>query len=379
MNRLYFVSAALLFVGCGHPKQEFGSICTEAPAPPACGMACDALPGALNTCGDGFHCTEDSTCDATCTIGGHQCGEGYRCTADGFCVDASGPGTNGPDAYCPAINFTPIPTTPSIGLVLDRSYSMNNTDISPDRYTAMKDALTGPSGVVTALQTKAYVGSELYTCNGDNVDLITVPRALNNAAAIRDSMAAGPSDGTPTPEAIDAMVASFAANPPPPGSPPIIVLATDGEPITCIGNDSTKAQSVAAAAAAYAAGIPVYVLAIAQNSQHFQDVANAGQGHQPADPDVPYYPVASAQELKTAFDRIIAGVISCDLSLTSSIDASYAMDGTLTVNGSALTYGTEWALVGGNTIRVLGAACTALKNTPNPIVTATFPCGSVIL
>jgi hypothetical protein len=42
-------------------------------------------------------------------------------------------------------------------------------------------------------------------------------------------------------------------------------------------------------------------------------------------------------------------------------------------------YGTDWTLVGGNTIRLQGAACDALKNSANPVVTASFPCGTVIL
>ena len=54
------------------------------------------------------------------------------------------------------------------------------------------------------------------------------------------------------------------------------------------------------------------------------------------------------------------------------------MNGTVTVNGMMLQYGVDWTLVGGNVIRVQGAACNSLKNTPNPSVSATFPCGSVI-
>jgi hypothetical protein len=54
---------------------------------------------------------------------------------------------------------------------------------------------------------------------------------------------------------------------------------------------------VAAAGAAFAAGIPVYVLAMNQNSQHFQDVANAGQGWVAGQPNVPYYPTTNAADL----------------------------------------------------------------------------------
>lgn len=385
MSRLSFAFAASLsLVACG-PK-EFGSVCTEVPAPEACMTACDPSPGAANACPAGFHCSADGKCDAQCTVGGDQCGDGYKCTTDGYCVDDSGPGSNGPDASCPAITFTPMPVTPSIQLVLDQSGSMSGTDIAPTRYKGMRNALVDPTtGVVSTLESKAYFGSKLYTCNGNNDAFTDVPRALNNAAAIRTSIdGKAPGSNTPTASAITKAVADFAATPPPAGSPPIIVLATDGEPNSCnqnLSQNQYNQQSVDAAAAAYAAGIPVYVLAISANQtllNHLQAVANAGQGHQANQPNIPYYPANNAAQLAAAFQTIINGVISCDLKLTSSIDDASAMNGTVTVNGQVLVYGTDWVLVGGNIIRLQGAACTMLKGATNPMVNATFPCGSVI-
>ncbi|MFN0250109.1 MAG: vWA domain-containing protein [Kofleriaceae bacterium] len=282
---------------------------------------------------------------------------------------------NGPDANCPAVNFTPMPATPSIQLVLDQSGSM-----FPTRYPQMRDALVNnATGVVSTLETKAYFGSLLYTCNGNANDFTPVPRALNNAAAIRTSIDSKTNGtNTPTAAAINAAVAGFTAVPPPAGSPPVIVLATDGLPNSCDNLNNPEAASVAAARAAYTAGIPVYVLAINQNSQHFQDVANAGQGHVAGQPNITYYPTTNAADLAAAFQTIINGVISCDLSLTATIDDGQAMNGTVVVNGMTLQYGVDWILVGGNVIRVQGAACTALRNSANPMVSAQFPCGSVI-
>jgi len=378
MNRLYLAAACLsgaLAFGCG-PK-EFGSVCNEVPAPAECMTACDPSPGAAASCTAGFHCSPDGKCDAQCTPNGGQCGDGYTCTTDGYCVDdGSGSGMLPIDASCPAVNFTPMPTTPSISLVLDRSGSMGGTDVSPTRFQAMRDALVGTTGVVTQLETKAYFGSSLYTCNGNALDLKTVPRALMNAAAIRTSIdgSGGPGSNTPTAAAINAAVAAFAASPPPAGSPPIIVLATDGSPNSCNGNLNQaqyNAESEAAAAAAFAAGYPVYVLGIATGTTaHFTALAAAGHGT--------FTAVSNAPALQAAFQAIINGVISCDLSLTSSIDATQAMNGTLTINGVPQMYGTDWMLVGGNIIRVTGAACNTLKGSANPVVQATFPCGSVI-
>lgn len=384
MNRLSLSLVACLsagglaVTGCG-PK-EFGSVCDTVPAPAECQTACDPLPGAPNACPAGYYCSPDGHCDAQCTATGGECGSGYVCSSDGRCVPDEGMPPPPPvDASCPSVTFTPMPTTPSIGLVLDRSGSMSN-DIQSgvSRYQAMRDALVGTTGVVSQLEAKAYFGSSLYTCSNTPVDIIRVGRALNNAAAIRSSIdGTGPGSNTPTHAAINAEVTAFMQNPPPADSPPVIVLATDGLPNDCDGTGGQTA-TVNAARAAYQAGIPVYVLAINQTSQHFQDVANAGQGWQAGQPNVTYYPVSNAADLAAAFQTIINGVISCDLSLTSSIDAGQAMNGTVTVNGVTLTYGTDWTLVNGNVIRLEGQACTNLKSSANPMVSATFPCGSVI-
>ena len=311
---------------------------------------------------------------------------------------------------CPNVTFTPVPKTPSIGLVLDQSGSMFDgtinggsipkADCATDpncRYTAMRAALTGPSGVVTQLQSKAYFGHNQYTCTDDNTTTLalkTTNRALNNASAIDAQLALGTpanSFNTPTHAAINAMVADFVATPPPADSPPVIVLATDGIPNSCesgAGANGGTDATVNAAQAAYntAVGghdhIPVYVLAMNVNSTHFQEVANVGQGaprNATGASAIPYYPVNSAAQLQAAFQTIINGVISCDLSLTASIDATQAMNGMLSVNGQQLQYGTDWILVGGNIIRVQGAACTMLKSTSNPTISASFPCGSIIL
>lgn len=374
---------ALTAAACG--AKHFDSLCNAVPTPAGCGRACDSSPGAPNSCDPGYFCSEDGKCDIQCTVSGTECGDGYTCTADGRCVDDHGMGSNGPDASCPAVNFTPMPKTPSIGLVLDQSGSMIDNKLGTvTRYQAMRDALVDmANGVVSQLDTKAYFGAMLYTCNSNNnLEINQVPRALNNATAVRtliDSKLTVRGGNTPTHAAINRMVSSFTQAPPPAGSPPAIVLATDGLPNSCADTGTGgESASVAAAKAAYAAGIPVYVLAINLASQHFQDMANAGQGWQAGQPNIPYYLANDAAQLKAAFDTIIRGVISCDLTLTNAIDPAQAMSGTIVINGTTLNYGTDWELVNGNSIRILGAACTSLKSAVNPMVSATFPCGAVI-
>lgn len=418
---VHVAALALALAGCGPRTYGGASRCEQVPAPAECRLPCDPLPGAPSECPAGWHCAPDGFCDSVCTPGGADCGDGYVCTADGRCVDD---GTVPPppvDAPCPDVIFTPMPQTPSIGLVLDQSGSMlygliddNTTMIdkaacatTPNcRFTAMRAALTGPTGVVTQLQSKVHFGHNQYTCDKEFqpqndtsvLQLFTTPRALNNAAAIDAQLAlASPANSwnTPTFAAIDAMVAAFVANPPPASSPPAIILATDGLPTNCgmgagYGAPTPAAREdlvVASVQAAYntAVGgydhIPVYVLAMNIDLPHFQEVANVGQGaprNATGASAIPYYPVANAPQLQAAFQTIINGVLSCDLALTGTIDVTQAQSGSLSINGQMRAYGTDWVLVNGTTIRVLGGACDDLKSTPNPTIQASFPCGSVI-
>jgi hypothetical protein len=433
-----FMAAALL-AGCGPRGSLPGSKCDDANAPEECRVACDPRPGAPQVCAGGYHCSADGFCDQWCTPGSSECGAGYECTDDGRCVDDGVIGPSGPDAACPNIVFNPTPQTPTIGLVLDQSGSMlyGYIDESPDpdanstnpavqaeiaarkaacaneprcRLTAMRAALTGPTGVVTQLQAKAYFGASQYTCSKEFPDptsvlqLISTGRMLNNATAIDANLGQVSSTNswnTPTFAAIDAMVADFVANPPPAGSPPAIILATDGLPTNCATGAGVAPNSmgqpgdltvrkdavVAAAEHAYntAVGsfshIPVYVLALNLDDSHFQEVANVGQGasrYATGASAVPYYTTSNAADLKNAFLSIINGVLTCDLTLTGGIDVNHAAGGSVTLNGQTLTYGTDWLLVDPMTIRLQGAACDTLKTSLSPNILASFPCESVL-
>ncbi|MBV8758579.1 MAG: VWA domain-containing protein [Deltaproteobacteria bacterium] len=293
--------------------------------------------------------------------------------------NTGGGGGGGPDASCPAVHFMATQVTPSIQLLIDRSGSMdtNLPNTNTSRYQAMHDALVGANGVVSSLQNKVYFGASLFSADAPCPKLYSQSRAMANASTIKTLIESqAPGGNTPTAPSIDAVVADFAANPPPMGSPPVIVLATDGLPNSCNANDDTTAQTVVAAQHAYSAGIRVFVLGIAGvNDSFLRQVADAGVGMANA----PYYTANSPAQLQSAFQQIIGGVVSCDLMISGNIDPNQASGGTVTLNGQTLMYGTDWTLVGGNTIHLQGAACDRLKNSASPTVDASFPCGSVIL
>ena len=304
-------------------------------------------------------------------------------------VGGNGPGGPGPgqpgggDASCPAVHFTATQVTPSIQLLIDRSGSMTTTlpSTNTSRYQAIHDALVGTSGVVTTLQNQVYFGASLFSADTPCPRLYSQPRAMANYTTIKSLIESQqPNGNTPTAPSIDAVVADFAANPAPMGSPPVIVLATDGLPNSCAGgNTDTTPQTVTSTQAAYAAGIRLFVLGIdGVNNSFLQQVANAGVGVGTNQPNAPYYTANSPAGLQQAFQQIIGGVVSCDLALNGKVDTTQASSGTVTLDGMPLTYGTDWTLVNGNTLELVGNACNMLKNSAHPQLDASWPCGSVI-
>ncbi len=382
MNRLnaaMFFAVAASAAACG-PKSSNDSLCSAVPAPAACQTACDPSPGATNTCPGGYHCSPDGKCDLQCTQGGGECGTGFVCSNDGYCNNDGTGSSHDVDANCPAVHFTPKPVIPSIELLLDRSGSMSGNDISPNRYSALRTGLTGSAGAVTSTQAQVYFGAALFS--GDQNPCLTLtgftaPRALNNAAVIDTLIGAhSPGGQTPTADAVTKVAQDFTTNPPPAGSPPIILLATDGEPNSCSG-DTNQQPSIDATTAAFAAGIKTYIVGLAINTGYLQKIANAGVGQTTG--NAPYYTANNPAQLVAAFNSIISGAISCDLTINQAVNPSTAPNAVVTLNGTALTYMTDWSLdANGMTIHILGAACTTLKSTPNAVVDATFPCGSII-
>ena len=303
-----------------------------------------------------------------------SCGPGPRPAAD---VDAAA----GADAQCPAIHFTPTPTVPSIELLIDRSGSMATDLGGVTRYDAVREALVGAAGAVTTRTNDAYFGAALYSSDLPCPTLYTVPRARDNHAAI-DALFASqtPRGSTPAAVAIDTITDDFTINPPPRGSVPVIVLATDGAPNTCDGSSGGSSQAIEAARLAHTAGIRLFVLGVGEEATttHLQALANAGAGVVAGEPDAPYYATTEPQSLAAAFDTVITGVLTCELSIDGRIDPATAITGTVTLNGVPLVYGKDWLVIDGHTIRLLGTACATLDASPDPIVDASFPCAVVL-
>jgi len=402
----FLMGVVLLTAACSSHKSAESLCQNQIPAPAACMTACDPSSGTGDAvCPSGFHCASSGKCDAQCTPTGGQCGSGNSCSNDGFCQQDPGDDAPPIDASCPAVHFTATKTTPTVQLLLDQSGSMTaDYGDGLTRWTALNKALLDDTtGVVPKLGDKVIFGASVYSnkSHKDNTGKqvgdspcpkvhSTDDRKVNNLSEIQTLLTTyGPDEDTPTAESIDAIRADFAAHPPMQGSPPIIVLATDGLPDTCADADppagprqeAANQKSVMAAQAAYAAGIKLFFLFVGDDEagNHPQQMANAGAGMNPLTGNATFYTAKNPAELTAAFNTIIGGVLSCDLKLSGQVDPNSASTGTVALNGNALTYGTDWTIdADGVTLHLLGAACNTLKTSNNPTVDATFNCGSVI-
>lgn len=409
MRRVLFLGFALAATACGN--KTFPSLCaTQVPAPVECMTACNPTPGAADNCPGGFHCSPDGKCDTVCTATGGQCGNDNSCTSDGRCVPKGDNGGGGDMAdACPSVHVTAKAVIPTVELLLDQSGSMTAAYGNTDRWNAMRNALVDPTnGVVKQLAGKVAFGATLFSNKSHddgtgrqvgNAPCPTLthavtsgdPRVLNNFTPIRTMLLnANPDEDTPTAESINAMVTDFKTHAPTiAGSPPIIVLATDGLPDTCADADppdqtrqnAANAVTVKAAQDAFKAGIKIFYLFIGdeQAGNHPQQMANAGAGLDPATGNAKFYVATDPAGLTSAFNQIVGGILSCDLTLDGQVSTDAAPNGTVTLNNVVLNFGTDWNIgADGKTLHILGKACDTLKGTPNATVDATFACGAII-
>ncbi len=271
---------------------------------------------------------------------------------------------------CPLFDVVLIPQIPTLVLLVDQSGSMTAEFGDSDRWNTVYDVLVGQDGVVPQFQAGIRFGLSLYTSNegdmgGECPILTEVPPAMDNLTAIQALLDAnGPAGDTPTGESLDVVAGDLAALDV--VGQKYIVLATDGEPDTCAepNPQNGQPQAIAAAEAAFAAGIQTFVISVGDevSESHLQDMANAGRGVQPGDPNAPFYLALDEQALVDAFADILAGVRSCKLSLMDPLTPEQAQTCEVFVNGNAIAYEDPngWTLDGSD-VELQGAACDALQ------------------
>lgn len=382
--------------GGGNPDGGGGGPCVGS----MCGRTCTSD----SSCGVGYHCDEDSTCTAECTQGGSECGAGRFCDDRGYCRDGAPP-PDGSVGECPNIQVRTRPVRLTVQFLIDHSGTMNQNFGGQPRVDAVRDALLDEgSGVIARLESEVSIGATLYT--GDEreptrpcPDLrISVPPALDNYDAIDDTLRPvldvdELGDDTPTGESLLQLAETFP--PPADDEKQIIILATDGEPDTCADPDPQNAEDPDERAQREQAardvsegaaqdifqqqGIEIYVLSVGNDitENHLQRLANAGIGKALDDPNgATVYRANDEAALVEAFDDILSGARECRFTLDGTV--TDPTGGTVTLNGVELEYLTDWTILGGRTLELLGAACQTYLSTPTVDLEAEFTCDSVI-
>jgi hypothetical protein len=175
---------------------------------------------------------------------------------------------------------------------------------------------------------------------------------------------------------LDRLADSFSASP----GGDAVVLLTDGEPNSpgAPGRCSTSNDedaTLAAARALAAAGVNVYVVGLALNTEHLQELANQGTpGFGNGDADQPYYTATAAAELSAAFDAIRADAVVCsfDVDGTGSGTADFERlrvvldrDGDPTSLGNDSLLSEDAYTLSGSTLTLSEDACDAFAAAVN--------------
>jgi hypothetical protein len=315
---------------------------------------------------------------------------------------------------CAAASVRASRVTPTVYLVVDGSGSMNAVfGGMGTRWQVLREALVGTNGVVPKLESVVNFGMTIYSNNDPMMcpAVKEVKPALKNYQAI---MAGYPAmetgGGTPTGEALQKVVDSlpdFSTVAPDQvvSAPPIIVLATDGEPngcaagvicnwvdwANCLGQllgslanaAPTYDSTIAAVRAAKAKGIAVWVVSLADGLNAIPDLqktANIGAGlADNASPGAMIYSPKNPDELTGTLTKLIGDVVSCDVSLDGALVVARACEGTVTMNGVPLNCNNDqgWKPVDEKHIQLQGSACEKFKSDPSIVLDASFPCDVV--
>lgn len=371
-----------------------------------------------------------SVCTAECFPTTHEfCDASEFCNHKGVCQEGQRPIDASVDADdCEPTTINPEPVTPTVVLIVDQSGSMDSDFGGTDRWSAAEDALVGPEGVVTQQQGGVRFGLVLYTsdncancsgcgCNAPAVEPCPMTRSTDPTfggfATIDEifngSDPAEPEEDTPTGDTIDWVTNGYLpafsdvntdddSNWTWDGEPIVYVLVTDGEPDMCANADPSGGADindngvpdaeearqlvVDRTAEAFSHGIPTYVVRVAINSSHFDDVAVAG-GTESA------IPADDPDDLTSALAEIVTGELSCTIELEgriADIDTvcedsgnAVALGGTeLTCGGRCDAGDTEgWCAVDQSHIELRGEACDTLKEGQSTLQ-ATFQCDAFI-
>jgi len=290
-------------------------------------------------------------------------------------------------------SYTSVPAT--VMLLIDQSASMNEGGFGTGtRWDVLREAIVEPErGLLAWLDQSASVGLMLYTsfdgfAGDQGCPVITrVDPGFGNVDKVRSVyLAEEPARGgdTPTGESIDEAARQLGKVDG--AAPKYILLLTDGAPDTCAQPDPQWGlpQTIAAAQRAFAQGIRVHTVGVAEeiNGAQLQALANAGSGKDPdliygRDPEAeqPLFARTDPQQLADQLKGIIGDVRSCTVDLGTSVEPDRALDGRLLLDGQTLANDARngWTFLDDRTLLIHGSACAKILGDGQRLEVR-FPC-----
>ena len=412
-RRWFGLSAGTLFgvASAIHCGTEEGSLFNECRS--IYGDSCGAECATDTQCAAGLFCSQ-GRCNAECGPG-KVCTAGAACLARGRCgntgfgegqTNPEGGGSGGGDG-CADLNVELGKRTPTVLVLVDRSGSMDAPFGTGTRWTVLKKVLLDDGGAIQSLQSEVSFGLSMYSnpTKTSCPELVGVPYGVNNFSAIDGVLRpATLNPDTPTGESILGVAGITDAGFSPGGlaaldagsGEKVILLVTDGDPDTCENpraNDAplnpaevqkAKDVSVNAVRRAFAAGIKTYVLAIGSevSEAHQQEMANAGLGLNPdAGAVAPFFRPDNEAQLIAQINAVITGARPCKYTLNGVVQAGFESQGKVTLNGNALPFADAngWRLSSPSEVELQGTACKTVKTARTASITASFPCGAVVI
>jgi len=290
--------------------------------------------------------------------------------------DPDGPEVGTGDGLdCPILEVALDPKPVTIVFLVDQSGSMTATfdqDTGVNRWDAVETTLFDDDiGIAPKYDDRVRFGLTLYTNVGSSMtcpDLSVIDPDLENNDAMRTLyMDNAPGGDTPTGESLHLVADTLAADTGAIGEK-IIILATDGEPDTCAVPNPQLGQPEALEAAEYAFGLGITTKVISVgdevSDEHLQDMANAGQGVGPGDPQATFYKALDSVSLAAALEDIVSSARECRLALDTELMAGLVGQCQVEVNGSVIPYDTEngWRLNDPFEIELVGFACDDIQD-----------------
>lgn len=360
-------------------------------------------------CDLGLYCTAAHVCGRDCKAGDDKaCEDDEVCNSSGRCSSPTTPvrveapvkvgdvgtaGAKGLDDDCVRTVVRAKKATPTVMLIIDQSGSMRDGFDGGSRWDVLQRSLMDePDGLVPALQSEVRFGLALYSAeNSQDCPAISqVNPALDNFAAIATAYDdAEPMRETPTGDAIDAILDSLDVRLPAPDEAPrdplVFVLATDGEPDRCeeLNPQNGQEEALAAVRRAYELGVRTFVISVGDEltTEHHRDMANAGLGRDAEDPQADYWVAGDDASLRSALTEIIAGKLTCEITLNGRVEGGDACSGTVELNGTALPCDGDngWQLVDPTHVQLNGRACEELKAPGGAQIDVSFPCEVEVL